>query len=224
MDVPRAEPGPKDRQTLPIAHRPSVYEVRMDHDHADHGAEIDVGAEYLCRADRNQDRQERERCIGKHVEQREQVRVRHGGERLCQASEQSAQKTGRHDRGDDRDENVADGLDRSFEPGRLVRRRRFDVVLGRRVYAGKLNEFVIHLVDRTGADDDLQLTCRLKHALDNVHIFEDGLVDLGVVRDHQTQTGRAVRGADNVLFAADRAQDLRRTFFVIHAYISFFWF
>ena len=50
----------------------------------------------------------------------------------------------------------------------------------------------VNLVDVAGADDDLEHTAGSECALQIFVIVEGLLVDLGLIRDHQTETCRAV--------------------------------
>ena len=60
------------------------------------------------------------------------------------------------------------------------------------------NSNMIYLVDGSRADDQLQLTVRFEHALDALDVFERFLIELAVVCDNQTESGRAVCRADDV--------------------------
>ena len=70
------------------------------------------------------------------------------------------------------------------------------------------DELVVDLVHRAGAVDDLELAGRLEVALGAGRVVHLGLVDLAVVREHEAQARRAVRGRDHVARAAYRVQYL----------------
>ena len=102
----------------------------------------------------------------------------------------------------------------------MRRRGRFDIVLGRRRHAGDVQKLLIHLVDRSGADDQLQLSVRLEHTFDAFHIVEVVLVDLAVVLDHQPESCRAVRGLCDILTPTDVVDDFLRALPVIQCHKS----
>ena len=203
--------------------RPCVLQVGVQHDHADDRAEERVAAEHLSRGERDQDRQEGIGHVGeqlrKHIDRAAGVHldeaiVDHEVERLHDAH----QEAGRHDRRDDRHEDVAQRLDRALEPVALGRALRLGLVLADRRRARKRNELVIHLVDRACAEDDLQLALRLEHALHAGRVLEFLFVYLAIIRDDKAQPCRAVRRGHDVVFAADVLEHFGGCLFVIHLF------
>ncbi len=117
--------------------RPCVLQVGVQHNHADHRAEERVAAEHLGRGERDQDGQEGIRHVGEqlreHVNRAQGIQldkpvVNHEVQRLHDAH----QEAGRHDRRDDRHEDVAQRLDRALEPVALGRALRLGLVLADR--------------------------------------------------------------------------------------------
>ena len=201
--------------------RPCVLQVGVQHNHADHRAEERVAAEHLGRGERDQDGQEGIRHVGEqlreHVNRARGIQldkpvVNHEVQRLHDAH----QEAGRHDRRDDRHEDVAQRLDRALEPVALGRALRLGLVLADRRRARERDELVIHLVDRARAEDDLELALRLKHALHAGRIFQLFFVYLAVVRNDKAQARCAVRRGHDVVLAADVLQHLGGRLFVIH--------
>ena len=204
-------------------HRPCVLQIRMHHNHADDAAEERIGAEYLRAGETDQNRKEHIRGVGEHVRQHKQRAV--GGQIQISAVDHEVQRlhdahqeTGGDDRRNNRDKDVAERLDKPLERISLLRRGRLDLVLGHRLNARLRDKLLIYLVDHAGAEDDLQLTGRLKHALCAVDILQRRFLNLAVVRDHQTQSGRTVRRGYNVFFSADVPDDLGSGCFVIHRF------
>ena len=100
----------------------------MDHYHTDNGAEIDIGTEDLCGAYRNKNRQEGQSCVGENIQQLIELRIRHFGEGSGQTAQQSAEKTRGNNSGNDRNKDIAQGLDSPLVPGGLGGGGLFDIV------------------------------------------------------------------------------------------------
>ena len=129
----------------------------------------------------------------------------HEGERAHDAQEQA----GGHDRRDDGHEDVSEELDGAHEGvGLLLRGGLLHLRLGGGSYVAEGDELVVDLVHRAGSVDDLQLAGRLEVALGARGVVNGGLVDLRVVREHEAQARRAVRGRDHVAGSADGVQYL----------------
>ena len=189
---------PGGDSSLIAGHGPGVDKIRMNHEKTDNRAQEDIAAEYSRRGDGYDTGQEDEGCIGHHIQESVPVAGCKSRKRLTEGLHQAHHETGSDDSRQDRDKYVADRLQQLLPERLFFRRGCFDVVLGRRRHAGDRQEFVIYFVDRTGADDELQLSVGFEHALDAVDVLEDLFIDLAVVRNDQAQPGRAVRGADDV--------------------------
>lgn len=74
----------------------------------------------------------------------------------------------------------------------------------------------VNLVDVAGADDDLEHAAGSECALQIFVIVEGLLVDLGLIRDHQTETCRAVSCCADVGGTADCFDDLPCHLGMIH--------
>ena len=204
-------------------HRPCVLQVGVQHNHADNRTEERVAAEHFGRRERDQDRQEGISHIGKQIGKHEQragaverdkAVVNHELERLHDAHEEARS----HNRRNDRHKNIAQRLDRALEPVALLRRLRLGLILADRRRARLRDELIVHLVDRTGAIDNLQLSLRLKYALHARCIFERILIHLFVVRNHQSQTRCAMCRRDHIVLSADASEHLESRFSIIHLY------
>ena len=205
---------------------PGVLQVGVDHDHTDDCAQIRVAAEHLGRRVGDEDGQEGVGRVGEQlckdihraggVDVQEAV-VHHEVQRFHDAHEEA----GRHDGRDDGHEDVAQGLDGPLIPRCLGGSGLLHVLFGAALDAGQLDELVVDLVHRAGAEDDLQLALRLKDALCAFGVFQLFFVHLAVVCNHQTQAGGAMRCRNDVLFAADAVQNLLCRVFVIHSFLLF---
>lgn len=98
----------------------------------------------------------------------------------------------------------------------------FHVLFGAAFNPGDGNQLVVHLVHRTGADDDLQLAGGLKDALDAVYLLHLFFFHFAVVRNHQPQPGGTVGRADDVFRPANQRQDGFCRCLVIHGVHPFF--
>ena len=78
------------------------------------------------------------------------------------------------------------------------------------------NHVGVDLVDIAGTDDDLEHAAGGECALQIFVVIEGLLVDLGLVRDHQAETGCAVCCCADVGCAADCFDDLSCHLGVIH--------
>ena len=70
VNLIQPEPDVRRRNTFGPSHIPGVHQIRMDHDHSDHRPKEWIAAEYLRRAERDQNRQKYEGRIGKQVNDR----------------------------------------------------------------------------------------------------------------------------------------------------------
>ena len=204
-----------------VGNGPGVLQVGVDHDHADDCTQIGVAAEHLGGRVGDEDGQEGVGCIGeqlgKHIHRAggidvQKAVVHHEVQRFHDAH----QEAGGHDGGDDGHKDVAQRLDSPLIPGCLGGGSLLHVLFAAALDAGQLDELVVDLVHRAGAEDDLQLTLCLKDALGALGVFQIFFADLAVVCNDQTQAGGAMRCRDDVLFAADAVQNLLCRVFVIH--------
>ena len=206
-----------------VCNIPAVQECGVDHQKTDDRAQEQVAAEDSCCGNSDDDRQIRESSICDDVQELEPVAVAEaqaGDLREC--LDETHHQTGCNDGGKDRNEDVTDGL-QSLSPDRsLGRGGCLDVVLCAGCNAGDCDEFIKDFVDGTGADDQLELSVGLEHALDAVDFLESRLVYFPVISDNETQSCRAVRGGDHVCAAADIISDLLRTFVVIQCHTNVF--
>ena len=201
-----------------VADGPGVDEGGVHHHQADDRAQEDVAAKHAGGGNGDQHGQEGEGGIGDQVQEGEPVGLTESGPELRDGFHQTHHQAAGHDGGQDGNEHVAGGLEDLLPPGHLGGGGRLHVVLGSGGSAGHGEEFVVHLVDGAGADDELQLAVALKHALHAVHIFQRLLFHLAVVRDHQAEAGRAMRRADHVGAAADVVSDLLGAFSVVQSH------
>ena len=207
---------------LGIRDVPAVQEGRMDHQQAGDRTQEEVAAEDARRGDGDDDGQISKCRVGDSIQEGKPVAFAEAqsGD-LGEGLDQTHHETGCDDGGQDRDEDVADGLEGLAPDRSLGRCRRLDVVLGAGGDAGDLNELVKDLVDGTCTDDQLELSVGLEHALDAIDFLECLFVDLAVIRDNKTKSGRAVRGGYYVRAAADIIGDLLRTFVIIQSHTGF---
>ena len=117
---------------------------------------------------------------------------------------------------EDRDEDVGDHLDEAGEDVTASLRLFLGLVLGDLAHAVVGHHVGVHLVDIAGADDDLEHAAGGECALQIFVVVEGLLVDLGLVRDHQAETGCAVRCCADVGGAADCFDDFSCHLGVIH--------
>ena len=204
---------------------PGVEQVRGNHGRADRGAEVDVAAETLSGGEADEDRQRGEGRGGDHVDKGRVVRDArvHLGQRLL-----TEQSLGGHDvvdghhqtagdqRREDRDEDVRDHLDEAREQVSALFGFFLGLVLGDLTHAMVRNHVGVDLVNIAGTDDDLEHAAGGECALQIFVVIEGLLVDLGLVRDHQAETGCAVRCCADVGCAADCFDDLSCHLGVIH--------
>ena len=208
---------------------PGVLQVGMDHDHADDRAEERIAAEHFRRREGNEDGQEHiggvGEQLGEHIDGAGGVHVHkavvdHEVERLHEAHEE----TGGHDGRDNGHKDVAQCFDGPLVPGGAGRGGLLDLLLGGFRDTGLFGEFLVHLVDHAGAEDDLQLSLCLKDALGALGVFQLLFVDKAVVRDDEPQTGGAVCRRNDVGRAANIFQHLPDCFLVIHScLLLLFW-
>lgn len=77
-------------------------------------------------------------------------------------------------------------------------------------------ELLIDLVNRTRAENDLQLSLGLKDALDPLDVLKRLLIDLLVIGDDKTQARGAMRCGHHVLGTTRQGKHLSRHVFVVH--------
>ena len=198
-----------------VADGPGVDERGVDHHDADDGAEENVAAEDAGGGDGDQNRQQSERGVRNQVQEGEPVALAEGGPEFRDGFDNTHHQTGGHDGGQDGDEHVAGGLEDLLPQGHAGGCGGLDIGLRGGGGAGDGEELVIDLVDGAGADDELELSVGLKHALDAVHVLQRFLVDLAVIRDNEPQSGGAVRSADHVRSSAYVGGDLFSAFAII---------
>ena len=204
---------------------PGVEQVGGDHGRADRGAEVDVATETLGRGEANEDRQRGEGRGGDHVDQGSVIRDRrvHGGQRLLAEQTLSGHdvvdghhQTAGDQRREDRDEDVGDHLDEAREEVAALFGFFLGLILGDLAHAVVCDHLGVDLVNIAGTDDDLEHAAGGECALQIFVVIEGLLVDLGLVRDHQAETGCAVCCCADVGCAADCFDDLSCHLGVIH--------
>ncbi len=121
-----------------------------------------------------------------------------------------------HDGGDDGNKDVAEHLNGTHKDVLLLSRGLLYLGLGGSLDAAERDELFVDLVDGASAKNNLELALGLKDALGAVDILEGLLVDLGVIGNHQAQTGGAVCGRNNVVGATDVVEHLLGCFAVVH--------
>ena len=203
------------------AGRPCIDQIGVDHQKADDRTEEGVAAKDTGSADSNQNRQERKRGVGNHIKETVPVGTGKAGDGLAKGLHQAHHQAGGDDCGENGDEYVSGNLQQFLPPRHLGGGSGLDIVLGGGSHAGDVQEFIIHLIDGSGADDDLDLTVALENALDAIHIFQRFLVDLAVVHRHQTESGSTVSRTDQVVSSAQLVKDLLRTLAVVHGFPPF---
>ena len=196
----------------------------MDHEHTDDGAQEQVSAEDTGRGNGDECGQEGECGVRDGVQELEPCGTVECGDGFAEELDETHHKTGSDDGRKDRDEYVAEGLQHLLPDRHLGGGRCLYVFLGRRRRAGDGQEFIVHLVDGAGADDELELSVGLKQSLDTFHFFQLFGLDFVVVGNDQAKPGGAVCCGYDVLAAADEGRDLLRALSVVesHIYISFF--
>ena len=193
----------------------------MNHNHADYRPQEHIAAKGFRRTGGNQNGQECESGIGKHMEDLISIRCRHSREQGAETFQQSHQQTGGNNCRNDRHENVAQRFDCLFERVHFLSCRRLDLFLGCGLYAGNGYKFVIHPVYNTGSENNLELSLGNEYAFDTLDLFDLFFFDVFLVLYDQTQTGRTVCAGDQIFLSADLLQHLYRSFMIIHTIISF---
>ena len=188
----------------------------MNHDHTDNCTKIQISAKYLCRADRDQDRQKNKCRIRKQVKDRICTGLLHCRINLTKSFQNPHQQTARYNRRNDRNKYISQCLYCTPPKARLCACCLSDFFPGSRADARDLDKFVVNLVDRSRPENNLQLPRREKDALHTVDCFDCFLAVLVIVSDDQTQPRRTVRSADDVFPAAYVVADLLCCFPVIH--------
>ena len=204
---------------------PGVEQIGGDHGCTDRGAKVDVTAEALGRGEADEDRQRGEGRGGNHVDEGRVVRDArvHLGQRLLAEEAFSGHDVvdGHHQtagdkRRKDRNKDVGDHLDEAREDVAAGLGLFLRLVLGDLAHAVVCDHLGVDLVNIAGTDDDLEHTAGGECALQIFVVIEGLLVDLGLVRDHQAETGCAVCCCTDVGCAADCFDDLSCHLGVIH--------
>ena len=190
-----------------------VLEAGVDERHAHDGPEIRIGPERLGGREANEDLEESERGPGHQIgDAIDEVAGVDGDEPVgvheVQGAHDAEQQARSDDRRDDGDEDVAEELDGTHEDVLLRRRRLLGLGGARRLDAAHGDEFLIHLVDRARAEDDLQLALGLKHALDPIDRLDSLGIDLAAICDHQAQARGTMRGGHHVAGSPHQMQHL----------------
>ena len=211
----------RDISGLHCSNAPCVNQIRMNHDEADNCGKIRIAAKLLRRADSNQDRKHGQSRACEQVDHVVIIAARKVRECICKASENTVQKSGCNDCGNNRNEDITESLDRAHERVLLLSSRLLRGLLRSCFNAGDADEFIEYLVYGSCAENDLKLTGRLKASLHAFYIFNGFLVDLAVVLDDKSQPRSTMSGGGDVGCAADIVQNALRCFPVIQCHISF---
>ncbi|SCI23407.1 Uncharacterised protein [uncultured Clostridium sp.] len=188
----------------------------MNHDHTDNCTKIQISAKYLCRADRDQDRQKNKCRIRKQVKDRICTGLLHCRINLTKSFQNPHQQTARYDRRNDRNKYISQCLYCTPPKARLCACCLSDFFPGKCADARDLDKFVVNLVDRSCPENNLQLSGREKDSLHTVDCFDCFLAALVIVSDDQTQSRRTVLSADDIFPASYVVTDLLCCFPVIH--------
>ena len=216
LDLIQPEPCIQFRNAFCPYNTPCIHQIRMDHNHPDNCTKIQVSAKYLCRADRDQDRQKNKCRIRKQVKDRICTGLLHCRINLTKSFQNPHQQTARYDRRNDRNKYISQCLYCTPPKTRLYTCCLSDFFPGSRADARDLDKFVVNLVDRSRPENNLQLSGREKDALHTVDCFDCFLAALVIVSDDQTQSCRTVRSADDIFPASYVVTDLLCCFPVIH--------
>lgn len=204
----------------------AVHEAGVHHDDTHEDAQDGVAAKALDRAVHHQDGQEIE---GGRDDRKEAGDAREKlvalGEAALHAKEALGGKQrleadddgGAHEGGDDGDEDVGEHPQHREELALLVSFVGLDLGGADLLGAGELHERVVDLVDGARAKDNHELAAVEQHALDAVDLLELRLVVGARVLEHETQACHAVRGALEVVDAADVGEHLFGYVRVVHA-------
>ena len=230
-----ADLGNVHAEDVPVAHLcltgerrariPGVEQVGGHHGGADRSAKVDVAAETLGGGEADEDRQRGEGRGGDHVDEGRVVRDArvHLGQRLLAEEALSGHNVvdGHHQtagdqRREDRNEDVGDHLDEAREEVATLFGFFLGLVLGDLAHAVVCDHLGVDLVNIAGTDDDLEHAAGGECTLQIFVVIEGLLVDLGLVRDHQAETGCAVCCCADVGCAADCFDDLSCHLGVIH--------
>ena len=230
-----ADLGDVHAEDVPVAHLcltgerrariPGVEQVGGHHGGADRSAKVDVAAETLGGGEADEDRQRGEGRGGDHVDEGRVVRDArvHLGQRLLAEEALSGHdvvdghhQTAGDQRREDRDEDVGDHLDEAREEVAALFGFFLGLVLGDLAHAVVCDHLGVDLVNIAGTDDDLEHAAGGERPLQIFVVVEGLLVDLGLVRDHQAETGCAVCCCADVGCAADCFDDLSCHLGVIH--------
>ena len=193
----------------------------MDHHQTDDAAEEQVAAEDARRGNGNENRQEGKCGVGRHVEEGVPVGSSKCRNRFTKGLDETHHKTGRNDGRQDGDEDVARGLEEPLPQRGAGSGGLLNILLRSGGGAGDGQELVIHFVDGTGTNDELELSVGLEHTLHAINFFKSSFVDLRVVRDDQAEPGRAVCSTDDVGAATNVFRDFLCTFSVIQCHTCF---
>ena len=206
----------RDIRRVHAGYRPGVQKIGMNHNHTDDRSQELVSSEYLRRADGDQDRQECKRRVAEQMEDHIGSGLCHLGPDIAEALQKPHQKTAGHNCRYDRHKNISQRLDRAFEDILFRVGRLFYLFFRRTFNARDFDELVVNLIDRTGSQDNLHLTGSEKDPLYAVDLFHLFLVAFVVVANHQTKSGRAVRGGNQVRLPSDPVVNFPRRLLVIH--------
>ena len=230
-----ADLGDVHAEDVPVANRlltgqrrarvPGVEEVGGHHGRTDCGTQVDVATEALGGGEADEHRQGGEGGGGNHVDQGRVVSDRrvHGGEGLLAEQALSGHdvvdghhQTAGYQRREDRNEDVGDHLNETREEVAALFGFLLGLILGDLAHAMVGDHVGVNLVDVAGADDDLEHAAGSERALQIFVVVEGLLVDLGLIRDHQTETCRAVSCCADVGGTADCFDDLPCHLGMIH--------
>ena len=192
----------------------AVHQCRGDHCGTHGQTEVGVTAEDLGGGEANQHGQEGEGSCREQVDDvckvspfREKFNNCLGAKNTLRGQEaiERHQHTATDQNRDQRDEDVGDGLDESGNNVALLRGDALEIVLGCLGRASG-DEVLVHLVDVTGADDDLELASIEEAALEVFVVVDCCLVDLVLVLQDEAKAGCAVCGCNDVAGATDVLQ------------------
>ena len=220
IDIIQSEPcgGSGDLGRIHASYAPGIQKIRMNHNHTDDGAQEKVASKSPGGTDGDQNGQEYEGRVAEQMNDGISSGFRHGRPYVGQTLQKTHEKSAGDDGGNNGYENIAQRFDGPFEWILFFGCRLFHLVFAGFADAGQFDEFIVNLVDRAGTKDDLQLSGCFKHPLYSIDIFQRFFAALFIVRDHQTQSGGAVCGGDDIFPAADMVADFLCRFSIIHVF------
>ena len=226
IDLVQAEPHALGPQHALCGHGPGVLEVWVYHQHTNDRPQIRVSAKGFRRAVGNQNRQEDIGGIGKEIGENvnrtggidvQEAVVYHKVQRFHNAH----QETAGHNRRNDGHKDVSQAFDGPLEQGLFRGGGGLHVFLAGGGQTGDLQEFVVDLVHRPCADDQLKLAVGAEHAFNALHVLQGLHVNLAVVHRYQPQPGCAMSRAYQILPPAQITENLFRAFPVIQCHHGF---